>query len=111
MPSISKELAEQFCNFAIDSDVTFSNDYSGRGMFGQKCIAFHCRLRDFIGDLLNYIYYNTDESNRHLLPEVFDMLNNATEDSLGMGGITYFPSYTCDDEFMEEYWEETEEDE
>ena len=109
--SITKELAEKFCNFAIDADITFSNDYSGRGMFGQKCIAFNSRLTEFIGELLSYIYYDTDEKNRYLLPEVFDMLKDTHEDSLGLGGITYFPSYTCDDEYMADYWEEIAEDE
>ena len=104
--SITKELADKLTKFALNEDIVFSNDYSGRGMFGQKCIAFHSRLNEFVADLLLFIHYDTNESDRYLLVDAIEMLRDAREDSLGLGGITYFPEYTCPDDYMEDYWDE-----
>lgn len=75
------------------AQLDFRNDYSGRGMFGDECLAF-----DFDGTDATAIasliasareWSNSDEA----LDEITSALQNARTDSMGRGSIMYFPAY------------------
>lgn len=57
-------------------------DYTGRGMYGRKCVAIVIENRD-------QEFYLEQERRRRGLPE-------PTWDSMGLGAIAYWPSILTD---------------
>jgi hypothetical protein len=78
--------AEQISDAADLDSEAIRSDYSGRGMYGQECLGFT---------------YSTDTDLLYLgaaLSAHFDGdIPSCRTDSLGMGGIVYFPSLTVVD--------------
>ena len=67
-------------------------DYSGRGMFGDKCLGFiYNSEREAILDMMSVFTYEDEASEREILYAVFQ---NYRTDSMGRGVILYFPTLT-----------------
>lgn len=68
--------------------------YSGRGMFGHKCLGVvvkqGCSFMDFIINLTRYIDDNDVE-------DADFKLEGATYDNLGLDTVVYFPNIGGDD--------------
>lgn len=65
--------------------------YSGRFMYGEKCIAFNTDDSVFsaIANLIEAtLFLEYDD----LMYELSDMLRKARTDSMGLGTVIYFPS-------------------
>ena len=82
------ELMEDFCN--VDKDIRFMKDYSGRCMFGRKCVGIVCH--DYLNTLLKLCEYLA----------IFDVIDFEDElgkvclDNMGLDYIMYFPSVESD---------------
>lgn len=80
--------------------------YSGRGMYGRKCLGID--TDDVMGTIADLIEAAVDFHNR---PVAYNMLAEALrssrQDSMGLGVIIYFPSIawedSWDDDSAEEY--------
>lgn len=83
-------------------DVRFRNDYSGRGMYGKRCVGISGSMGECQGAIAEAIVLagidsqkvqmgssreETDEFYRQLV----HTLLNYSEDSMGMGVILYWP--------------------
>lgn len=79
------ELIEKFCEIHSD-ECRFHEGYSGRGMFGKRCVGFECdrNSHGILVKLCDFLYSNGVESAE-------DALGNICRDSLGMDTIIYFP--------------------
>lgn len=82
--------AELLRNFCEESDDKYSiyENYSGRGMFGKKCIGIvvsngHSYM-NMMMELTRYLDNYADEID-------LDTLEGMSVDSLGMDTIVYFP--------------------
>ena len=89
-----EEYAEQF------GEVSFYNDYSGRGMYGRKCVGLSGSLRDCMQVIAEVI------KDAHLCEQlnfndVVDTLLDAQQDSMGRGVILYWPEITALEEPQE----------
>ena len=81
---------EGFCE-GYDGNITFSHDYSGRGMYGSTCpgIAVHDGTQPFELALALAEYVSETED---IGPyELSDILGGSRTESLGLGYIIYFP--------------------
>ena len=79
------ELIEEFCEIHSD-ECRFRKNYSGRGMFGKRCVGLDCDKNslDILAKLCDFLHSNNIES-------VEDALGNICQDSMGKGIIIYFP--------------------
>lgn len=95
-------------DIAVEAGIDTENvrsDYSGRGMYGSKCVGFDL---DSKGSLLSLGAALQTEG------VIDDFIDRASFDAMGMGIIVYFPGITCDDapaKDDEDYWDEDDEDE
>lgn len=80
------ELVESFCEEHSD-ECSFYADYSGRGMFGRRCVGIDCR-----GNCLRLLIQLCDYLYEHGYPSASEALGNICQDSLGRNTIIYFPS-------------------
>lgn len=86
-----RELIEEFCN---EQDLNFRDDYSGRGMYGRKCVGITCYSPlATLADLFAYIVDSDDEI---CGGEVLETLGKPKMDSMGMEKILYFPNVETD---------------
>lgn len=77
---------------------SFRNDYSGRFMYGDRCVGFDVDSLTELGTLAIAIHEVLGDA------EGRDMVERARTDSMGLGYIIYFPHVTCSE------WEEEDED-
>ena len=78
-------LKEVLIEFGEGNELTYSEDYSGRCMYGQRCFSITCdepmstlvQVCDFIRDC--------DFSN------ACDVLGTPRQDSMGLSSVLYFP--------------------
>jgi hypothetical protein len=65
-------------------------EYSGRGMFGSKCLAIELSQDETLGRFVSEVIYEAGEGKDNLswLSERIAMM---VTDSLGMGTVVYFP--------------------
>lgn len=66
-------------------------DYSGRGMYGARCVGFDLDRGSQAMKLGAAIHSTLIED------EAEEMLDRAMQDSMGLGIIVYFPGVTCDE--------------
>ena len=86
--TIERDRIEQILDAVGGLDLT--ENYSGRGMYGETCLAFHgnVNLMEFgviAGDVLG-------------LEAAFRLSQRFKTDSLGNGSVVYFPGVTIEDE-------------
>lgn len=84
-----------------DSGYGVRGDYSGRGMFGEKCAGFVCNY----GSLVSLGV----ELHQLMGDDAIDVAAKATTDSMGRDTIVYFPGVQLEDWKDEEPEEEEEE--
>ena len=92
--STIQELLKEFCKDS--SEVSFRNDYSGRGMYGRRCVGITGRESDCMAVIAEVI---TDCHNRCEFDEDFDfgkavdiLLRCQSRDSMGLDVIIYWPN-------------------
>lgn len=73
-----------FCN----DEVTYRDDYSGRGMYGQTCVGIDST--DPAAPTA-FLYLLAEELGRDFLDLLADLGGGAT-DGMGLGVITYWPA-------------------
>lgn len=61
--------------------------YSGRGMFGEECVAFEADGESAIAAVVKIIA----NAGRDDLDGLLDVLRRASTDSMGLGIVIYFP--------------------
>ena len=66
-------------------------DYSGRFMYGERCVGFD--LDDAAETMLLGAAIFKELPNELAV----DMINNVRQDNMGMGIIVYFPGFQCDE--------------
>lgn len=94
MNTITALYADQITEFLenVIDDVSFREDYSGRGMWGKTCIGWTSDSRSFplyMGAALAVVL---GESHADAL------LRNAAIDSMGIGMIIYFSSWSLEED-------------
>ena len=83
---LTNEQQELLENFADDNDVSFTTSYSGRGMYGKKCIGFTCdNPIGFCMELALFLARDEEED----LAE--SMATRSTTDNMGRSTVVYFP--------------------
>ena len=88
------EVLIQVCE---DLDCQVRNDYSGRNMYGRKCIAIQCDSPlSLIGQILNNVRDYEDVDNE--IEEIFSLFaeTDIRTDNLGLDKLLYFPSVSVD---------------
>ena len=81
-----KTFIEEFCE---EQELDYREDYSGRGMFGSRCVGIVCD--NPLSTLSAFFAYIIDSDDNIGGCEVQDALGNPEEDSMGMRNILYFP--------------------
>jgi hypothetical protein len=77
------ELIESFCE---EFGYEFYGDYSGRGMYGKRCVGIVCDSpMDVVIELCDYLRDNGVES-------ATSALGGTSWDSMGLQSIVYFPN-------------------
>lgn len=97
MATAVEEFVNVLNSFANDAeDVKLYRGYSGRGMYGARCVGLSARYESDIDAVLRDVV-RFDEDQRY---EAF--LDSKRIDSLGLGVIVYFPAAHDDDEDEDE---------
>lgn len=78
--------------FCDDSDYRLRLDYSGRGMYGAKCVGICVDENE--SSFTVGIKLALFASDFGLGYELIEVLGLPVEDSLGLGKIIYFPEFT-----------------
>ncbi len=74
----------------VDDEVSFRNDYSGRGMYGKSCVGItgsKSGCMQIIAEVIKASVNDTEMT----VEEVVDMLLNFEQDSMGLDVILYWP--------------------
>ena len=84
----------------IEDHAEIRHDYSGRGMFGEKCFGFvvenpEAAIAEIQADI-NGIYEPEE-----LSQEFSELLQHSRRDSMGFDTILYFPGYQTTESDME----------
>lgn len=83
-----KEIIEIMEDFCKEYDIDFRDDYSGRGMFGRKCVGFVISKGT---DLLSTLVELTEMLKDNGIEYVSHKLGAICQDSMGLYTIIYFP--------------------
>ena len=70
---MNRKIAEAIINFANENNLDCMKDYSGRGIYGKKCIGIICDYKDILKVLGDIIVHLKDEE---LIASTFADLNN-----------------------------------
>ena len=81
-----KTFIREFCE---DQELDYREDYSGRGMFGSRCVGIVCD--NPLSTLLELFAFIVDSDDGISGDEVQYTLGKPEEDSMGMRNILYFP--------------------
>ena len=74
-------------------------DYSGRGMYGEKCIGFEGPMKELTKLLMKLgVYLSEDDA--YDLQEA--MMERPSWDSMGLDSIVYFPGVQVSEQQMKE---------
>jgi hypothetical protein len=84
-------LINKFCNENDEKYSAYEN-YSGRGMFGKKCMGIVVK-QDY--SYLEMLVELTRFLDAHLYDDVECKLEGVSCDSLGLDTIVYFPNIGC----------------
>lgn len=79
------EIIEDFC---LECGFDFREDYSGRGMYGRKCVGF---VLGADVDLLLVLVELTELLIDNGIEYVSEKLGAICQDNMGTGTIVYFP--------------------
>lgn len=95
---------QDLCN-AIESAGYKPRSYSGRGMYGKRCLGVTCNntsnvVLDILPELLIGGIDDADVPSE-FIEEACELLRNARTDSMGRGAIIYWPEIE---------WEESEDE-
>ena len=93
---LNRTQVDMLQDFADDYDYDLREDYSGRCLYGRSCIGFVTDDSGFTV-AMNLCSYLNDMDPDNEDPDVSDILNafqrtSASEDSMGLSRIIYFPS-------------------
>lgn len=81
-----KELVKEYCE---DEGLDYREDYSGRGMFGRRCVAITCdNPLNVLCELFAYIVDSDEDLDGC---DVQCALGEPKQDSMGMRSVLYFP--------------------
>ena len=107
-----QQLLKDACEQSEDSeyDVSFRNDYSGRGMYGRNCVGIvgsetGCLkliaevLKGAREELKSVQPGSAEWENDQLFGEMVDTLMNFDRDSMGRSVILYWPQLESIDDF------------
>ena len=92
-----KEIFFTALKYNCDCDI---RSYSGRFMYGKKCLGIVANSQKFLADIINGIaakfdlYDDLDKSDR---AELFSALLDYKTDSMGLSTIYYWPSIPYED--------------
>ena len=98
MKQLTEKQIEILQDFANNNNISFVEEYSGRGMYGETCIGFSGNIDLFtLGfNLAQYLLDveddDDDDDSEILLSEIF--YDGSELDSLGLDTIVYFPDVT-----------------
>ncbi len=101
---ISEDLARFLIGVCDDYGLNWDNDYSGRGMFGNRC--FSIRTDESVGRLFAGIIFAFNEETLCYTDEIGRMFEDMRQDSMGLGRVYYFPGWTIPESVMEELEDE-----
>jgi hypothetical protein len=76
--------AEQLEDVMTQLDVEVRTDYSGRGMYGDKCLAI-------VGDLRDLLRFAAELTQAIGVEDANDILGRVRSDSMGLSSVYYFP--------------------
>ena len=83
-----ENIVEEIMKYCEEQDYEFSNNYSGRFMYGKECVGIFCdQPLTVIVELFSYLLDNDFDQ-----WTVNDYLHDAKEDSLGTRRVLYFPN-------------------
>ena len=83
---MNRKIAEAIINFANENNLDCMKDYSGRGMYGKKCIGIICDYKDILKVLGDIIVHLKDEE----LISSSEDLGPIKVDNMGLQEILYF---------------------
>nr|DAV75459.1 MAG TPA: hypothetical protein [Caudoviricetes sp.] len=94
-----KEIADIVREFCLDAGYEFYPDYSGRGMYGRKCIGISHRdtTANVITRLAAHLIESVNDDAIDNAIVILRRLKDARQDSLGLGTITYWPNIEAAD--------------
>lgn len=92
MNILTAEQLNSLADLASDLSGSFRIDYSGRCMYGQKCIGFDL---DGTPDMLSLGLELADILGK----KAKDLIRSARTDSMGMGIILYFPDWQAPEDY------------
>lgn len=72
----------------MDSETCTPYAYSGRGMYGNKCLGFNV---DDLNTFLSELFYSIDADHVQYPDELAEAFQGMKTDSMGMGMVIYFP--------------------
>lgn len=81
-----KELVKEYCE---DAELNYRDDYSGRGMYGRRCVAIICDSP--LNVLCELFAYIVDSDEDLYGCDVQCALGEPEQDSIGMRSVLYFP--------------------
>jgi hypothetical protein len=87
-------------DFCDDHEYELHEDYSGRCMYGRECIGFVTEESAFNVAINLAIYLNDFDEEGATLLDKFN--TRASEDSMGLSHIVYFPSLSVEETEEEE---------
>lgn len=90
MTAITTEQVARITSLAELDDASPTSAYSGRYMYGDRCVGWDL---DTTADILRLGAAITTVMG----DDAPGMLGDATSDSMGRGTIVYFPGWTCDE--------------
>jgi len=87
--------------------VFYSRSYSGRGMYGKRCLGFEIDSNNVAGAVALVIsrFVRLRKTNNVMkdISELANIFDHSEQDSMGMGTILYFPQ-------IEWIWDEEQEE-
>jgi hypothetical protein len=95
MTTISREFIAQALAQMIlmEPRATVNTSYSGRGMYGQECLAFHVSKQTTVATALTIASL---QINYEVTPAQF--VQESMSDNLGLGYVIYFPAFQAEAE-------------
>lgn len=82
-----KEVLVEFCE---GNELTYSEDYSGRCMYGQRCFSITC------DEPMSTLVQVCDSIRDYGFANACDVLGTPRQDSMGLSSVLYFPCAVLD---------------
>ena len=97
-----KEIVELLRRVIDDAeDVNIRNDYSGRGMYGRRCVGITGRKADcmtVIGEVIKLAHSESAHNDELDFDSAVDLLMSFDQDSMGYDVILYWEDIQAEDE-------------